>query len=63
MDSVYKFTKERLPAWVLNFYNQVSDNGELGVIAWVLRNVKKKVGFASSDFIDITRHLKNRPRK
>ena len=30
MDSVYKFTKERLPVWVLNFYNQVSDIGELG---------------------------------
>ena len=38
----------------------MSDIGELGVIAWVLRNVKKKVGFWSSDFIDTTSHFKNR---
>ena len=31
------------------YYHLRSDNGELGVIAWVLRNVKKKVGFARSD--------------
>ena len=40
MDSVYNFTKERLPVWVSNFYNQVSDIGELGVISWCYAMLK-----------------------
>ena len=54
LDSVYKFTKERLTVWVLNFYNQVSDIGELGVIAFggsskvavvatILKTVRKNI--------------------
>ena len=51
LDSVYKFTKERLTVWVLNFY-QVSDIGELGVIAFggsskvvatILKTVRKNI--------------------